>query len=311
VSRKYCLLPQGYSEACQLDCKRNHRHLSQREVERLKDKEIKFLDFHPITKLPRFIELFEEQRSDFVDPGIVQGTQKTHVTEAIMRNAAGAFRIKARKSHWADAGTMETAARNKVAAYGAEGRELSRIIAHDRNVELRNFAWTDEGIVASFKEDRFEKNSIVEDIAWLPEGNSLRVGLKPRTPGALDAALGYWRFINMSLSSIGSERRTEMQEHPKRGPFRSEEPTQWTMRVMAKSVLREQAAALKRLDVAWREIVAHFCAGPFSDVMNSLPASELPSQIVRETLRAYLEIPSERWSAIGVGGTKNERHSTS
>jgi hypothetical protein len=307
MSRRFCRLPQGFSERCALDCTRGHRHMSMKEVERLINKEIKQVDFHPITKLPRYIELVEEERSDFVDPGIVQRTQKTHISETVMRNAAGAHQIKAGRSRWLGAASRESAARNKVAAYGADEREFSRIVVlYGRMVELRNFAWTDAGISAGFREDRFDGDKVVANSAWMPKGTLLRVALKSRIPEAKEAAEGYWRFFNMSLASIMPERPAEKQENPLTGPFRSEKLVPWTVRVMAKSIFREQEAALKRLDCAWPEIVARFQAGPYSKEISSMPASELPSAIARETLRAYLQIPSERWSdveSVREGGT--------
>jgi hypothetical protein len=299
MSRIYCRLPQGFSERHALDCEQ-HRHLSLKEVEQLINKEIKQLDFHPIKRQPRYIDLAEEERSDFVDPSIVQKTQANHIPQDVMRNAAGAFQIKAGRSRWLGAGSQESAARNRVAAYGAEAREFSRIVVvFERMVELKNFSWSDEGLTYGFREDKFDADKVVTDSAWMPKGTLLRVALKSRTPEAKEAAEGYWGFFNMPLSSIMIERHPETEANPLTGPFMSEQLVPSTMRVMAKSVFREQTAALERLDRAWPEIVARFYGGPYSDELNSLRAGELPSHVVRETLRAYLNIPSDHWVEIG------------
>jgi hypothetical protein len=257
MSRKYCLFAPLFPEAAEFDCKR-HRHLSAREVE--------------------------------------QGIDKTfrYFAEGVMRNAAGAYRLRNRKGSWTDAGSKEAAARDKVAAYGADRREFSRIVADDRLIELRNFAWNEDEITADFR-----RRAARESMPTL-KGERLRVALKARTPDAMEAALGYWKFINLPLLSIIPDRNAENASHPTKGPFRADAPADFTVaRVVNKVDLRAQAAALAKIDQTWPEIVTGFHAGPHSDEMNSTPPSELPSSIFREVLRAYLDIPSGTWAEIG------------
>lgn len=252
MSRRFCRLPQGFSESCALDCERRHSHMNTREVREAVDAgDVIFFDLHPITLLPRYIE-----RS--------HGVQKTHISAAVIQNAAGAHRGKSGKYHWAGAGVKESAAREKVLAYGADNREFSSLIGHDRLVELHNFKWTDGGIEAGFPADGTK----------LPTRNLVRVRLRSRTPDGLEVAISYWRFLTMRSK---------------------------TMRALAKSVFRKQAAALERLDRAWPEIVADFFAGPHSADLKALRASELPSLLLMEILRAYLQAaPTDRWLDVGL-----------
>jgi hypothetical protein len=304
MSRKFCLFAQFFSKASEFDCERGHRHLSAKEVEQGIGKEFKYWDLHPVKQTARYIELFEHERP--VDPDTVQGTQKTHISENVMRNASGAYLLKGGDSHWSDAGARESAARNKVAAYGADNREFSRIVAHDRLVELKNFAWDDGGLTAGFREDKSRgvdklgKKVTLQESGWRPKGRPLRVGLKPRTADVLSAALGLWRFIEVRLTSTVTDRPADQSPAPKRGPFRPETPIGYKVhvRIPRKTFFAEHTAALKELDNAWPAILAGYYAGPHSEEMNSLPASQLPSQILTETLRAYLEIDSDRWQEI-------------
>jgi hypothetical protein len=293
MSRKYCLFAPLFPEAAEFDCKR-HRHLSAKEVEQGIDKTFRYFDLSPRTHLPRYVELLEHERSDYVDPAIVQNTQRTHIAEGVMRNAAGAYRLRNRKGSWTDAGSKEAAARDKVAAYGADRREFSRIVADDRLIELRNFAWNENEITADFR-----SHAARESIPAL-KGERLRVALKARTPDTMEAALGYWKFINLPLLSIIPDRDAKSASHPMKGPFRADAPADFTAsRVVNKVDLRAQAAALAKIDQTWPEIVTGFHAGPHSDEMNSTPASELPSSIFRDVLRAFLNIPSVTWVEIG------------
>lgn len=293
MSRKYCLFAPLFPEAAEFDCKR-HRHLNAEEVKQGIDKTFRYFDLNPRTHLPRYVELLEHERSDYVDPAIVQNTQRTHIAECVMRNAAGAYRLRNRKASWTDAGSKEAAARDKVAAYGADRREFSRIIADDRLIELGNFAWNEDEITADFR------SRAAREIMKTPKGERLRVSLKARTPDAMEAALGYWKFINLPSLSIVADQNAKHEPHPVKGPFRADAPMDCSVsHVITKIDLRAQAAALAKIDQTWPQIVAGFHAGPHSDEMNSTPASELPSSLFREVLRAYLNIPSVTWVEIG------------
>jgi hypothetical protein len=293
MSRKYCLFAPLFPEADEFNCKR-HRHLSAKEVAQGIDKTFRYLDLSPRTHLPRYVELLEHERSDYVDPAIVQNTQRTHIAEGVMRNAAGAYRLGNSKGSWIDAGSKEAAARDKVAAYGADRREFSRIIADDRLIELRNFVWNEDGIAADFR------NHPARESMSTFKGERIRVALKARTPDAMEAASEYWKFINLPLLSIVPDRNAKNAPHPLKGAFRADAPVDYTVsRVVTKVDLRAQAAALAKIDQTWPEIVAGFHAGPHSDEMTSTPASELPSSLFREVLRAYLNIASNTWVEIG------------
>jgi hypothetical protein len=293
MSRKYCLFAPLFPEAAEFDCKR-HRHLSAKEVEQGIDKTFRYFDLSPRTHLPRYVELLEHERSDNVDPAIVQNTQRTHIAEDVMRNAAGAFRLRNRKGSWTDAGSKEAAARDKVAAYGADRREFSRIVADERLIELRNFAWNENEVTADFR-SRAARGSMST-----PRGGRLRVALKARTPNAMEAALGYWKFFNLPLLSIVPDGNAKDASYPLKGAFPADARAAHAVNhVVTKIDLRAQAAALAKIDQTWSQIVAGFQAGPHSDEINSTPASELPSSLFREVLRAYLNIPSGTWVEIG------------
>jgi hypothetical protein len=293
MSRKYCLFAPLFPEAAEFDCKR-HRHLNAKEVEQGIDKSFRYFDLSPRTHLPRYVELLEHERSDYVDPGIVQSTQRTHIAEGVMRNAAGAYRLRNRKGSWTDAGSKEAAARDKVAAYGADRREFSRIVADGRMIELINFAWNEDEITADFR-SRAARDSMPR-----LKGERLRVALKARTPDAMEAALGYWKFINLSPLTIIPDRNATNASHPMKGPFHADTPVGYTVsHVVTKLDLRAQAAALAKIDQTWPQIVAGFHAGPHSEAMNSTPPSELPSSLFREVLRAYVSISSNTWVEIG------------
>jgi hypothetical protein len=313
VSRKFCLLPQFYSERDQFDCKK-HSHLNAREVESLDRKSIRYLDLNPRTHKPRYIELPEQERADFVDPSIVQSTQKTHLAAGVIRTAAGAIHVKAARVRWRGAGKHESHARNSVAAHGAERREFARVVAHERLVELRNFAWTEDEVHAGFKEDKFDpidsagNERVIPDEDWMPKGALLRVALKARTPEALEIATAMWRFMNafkvVAAAAPGSNKLAAPPQTPKhlrRGPFQpgnSEPQTPWAIRPLRKDHFRQQEIALDELDRVWPAIVAEYQAGPHSEDLNVLRPSELPSSLLTETLRAYLLIPSDRWSEV-------------
>jgi hypothetical protein len=293
MSRKYCLFEPLFPEAAEFDCKR-HRHLNAKEVAQGIDKTFRYFDLSPRTHLPRYVELLEHERSDYVDPAIVQNTQRTHIAEGVMRNAAGAYRLRNRKSSWTNAGSKEAAARDKVAAYGADRREFSRIVAGDRLIELRNFVWNEGGIAADFR-----SRAARESMPRL-KGELLRVALKARTPDAMEAALGYWKFINLSPITIIPDANAKNAPHPKKGPFHADTPVGYTVsHVVTKVDLRAQAAALAKIDHTWPEIVVGFHAGPHSDEITSTLPSELASSLFREVLRAYLNIPSNTWVEIG------------
>jgi hypothetical protein len=252
------------------------------------DGDIKFLDLDPQSYWPRYI---------FTDRGY--NTQRTHLTASLIRSASGAYRSKETtrdgRSHWLEAGRTEAAAQDKIADY-------YRVWM----VELKNFAWDDQGMTAGFKGDKFSSNRnvngrLVEDHEWMPKGTVLRVALKPRTPHISQTALALWRFIEARVISIEApEGYGEKSEETARGPFRPTNSGGFKVRVRVprKTFFSEQREALKQLDLAWPHIVAEFLAGPYSDDLNSTRPSELPSLILTETLRAYLEIESENWKKI-------------
>ena len=61
------------------------------------------------------------------------------------------------------------------------------------------------------------------------------------------------------------------------------------MRALAKSRMREWLDLLRRLDAVWPEIVLGFSAGPFSEQLMQIPASQLPSTILHLVLEAFLQ----------------------
>jgi hypothetical protein len=279
MSRKFCLFAPDFPEACLLDCTR-HRHLSPKEVAEGEGKYFYYMDLHPVSHKPRYVEFLEHERSDYVDPQIVQTTQRTHISENVIRNAAGAFwRPNGARAHWTGAGRLEVAARNKVEAYGS------------RTVEFRGFWWDESGI--------YNTQIISGRKAEDPKRKAIRVILKGRTPAALDAALSYWQVANIRTISFYS-RSSGTETPPTRGPFAADEPMRsLEIRVLNKARRSEHGALLRALDRVWSNIVAGFNAGPHSEAMNSTPGSELPSAIFRETLRAYLNIPSDSWTDTG------------
>jgi hypothetical protein len=288
VSKKFCVLPIGFSENCALDCKRRHRHMTLKEVKIAEaDGDIKFLDLDPQSNWARYI---------FTDRG--HNTQRTHLTASVIRNASGAYSSNETsrdgRSHWLEAGRAETAAQDKIADY-------YRVWM----VELKNFAWDDQGMTAGFKSDRFNSNHdasgrLIEGHDWLPKGTPLRIALKPRTPHIEQIALSLWRFIEVRAISIEPPEDYGESAEPSRGPFRRTNSGGFKMRgrVPRKTFFSEQREALRQLELAWPQIVAEFFAGPYSDDLNSTRPGELPSMILTETLRAYLEIDSDRWKEI-------------
>jgi hypothetical protein len=87
MARRFCLLPQGYSEAVAQDCK-SHRHLNAREVTQLKDAgDIERIDEHPVTQLTRYI---------------ARAFHPVHVPgAAIAQRAAGVWKEHAGEVRWA------------------------------------------------------------------------------------------------------------------------------------------------------------------------------------------------------------------
>jgi hypothetical protein len=160
VSKKFCLLPQGFSEACAADCERRHRHLSLREVKELEGSgDIELLDVHPIRKTARYVLRVHE-------------TQKVHIPASVIQAAAGAY-----KQHRGET----KRARLKVAQYGRETREFSNLVS----VVLPGLTWSDEGLIGFYKSDG----------GTPPEGDPVCVRFKPAVPEARSAAAAYWRIL--------------------------------------------------------------------------------------------------------------------
>jgi hypothetical protein len=88
MARRFCLLPQGYSEVVARDCKSSHRHLNAKEVAQLKDAgDIERIDEHPITQLTRYV---------------TRAFHPVHVPgAAILQRAAGEWKDHAGEVRWA------------------------------------------------------------------------------------------------------------------------------------------------------------------------------------------------------------------
>lgn len=154
VSKRYCLLPQGFSEACAADCERRHKHLRSWEVdEKLAGGEIELLDVHPIRKTARYVER-------------VHDTQKVDISANVIRAAVGAYKTHRGESKWA---------RRKVSEFGKENREFSKLFS----VILPGVLWTDDGMTCNAKN---------------PVGTPVCVVFKPIVPGAREAAVEYWKI---------------------------------------------------------------------------------------------------------------------
>jgi len=168
VSRRFCRLPQGFSQAIAQDCERRHKHMSSREVRELQQSgEIEFFDLHPITLLPRFVDR-------------VHGTQRTHLPAPIIQRGSGTH------------GSYEQAwAQEKIEDHGAEMRAFSRLYSETRWVALSRVIWNPEGIFVNC------------DPA--PKGSVVLVGLKPPTPEARYAASEYWRISGVWQKRIAAD----------------------------------------------------------------------------------------------------------
>lgn len=232
MSRRICVLPQGFSEACAADCDNGHPHKSAREIIDLEAKgEVEFHDLHPVRKTARYVQR-------------VHNTQRNHISAAIIERAAGAYEIYQEEVGWA---------RRKVDSHGkSDLSTFNSLVAQYRRVELPRIVWSDDGIQGNFSSDG----------AAAPRGKTVAVNLKPRTPETIEAASSVWRFMTMR---------------------------QATIRALAKSRMREWKESLKRLDGLWTQIVAEFSAGPFSEQLRDIPASQLPSVILYRVLEAFLQ----------------------
>lgn len=166
MSKRYCLLPRGFSEACLADCERRHRHLSSKEAdELLASGKIEFLDVHPTRKTARYIE----------QPPLYD-TQKVDISANVIRAAAGAYRTHSCESK---------AARRKVSALGKENREFARLLEpapdQSRTVELPGVKWTDEGLMCN---------------AARPIGSPVSIVFRhPPLPEARAAVADYFKFF--------------------------------------------------------------------------------------------------------------------
>jgi hypothetical protein len=177
VSRKFCLLPQGFSEACAIDCEHRHKHLSLREIHQLEGNgDIELLDVHPLTKKARYVE------RDFR-----KYSKSTQIGKTVIPVAAGAY-----KNHHGEI----KAAKNKIESHGKENREFLRIVATERELILTELKWNDEGLVGNCKSDGGGKDEEGALSGFESQtGNPVKVILPARTPECLDAALGYRPFM--------------------------------------------------------------------------------------------------------------------
>lgn len=169
MSKRYCLLPQGFSEACAADCEHRHHHLSSREADDLLAAgEIELHDVHPIRKTARYIER-------------VHDTQKVDISANVIRAAAGAYKTHRGESRWA---------RRKVSEYGRENREFSRLSNpppdNSRSVILPGVCWTDEGLACNFAPPIGGKVSIIFH--------------HPPSPQTRKAVADYWKFFQRDAS---------------------------------------------------------------------------------------------------------------
>jgi len=233
LSKKFCLLRQGFSEAEAVNCERRHRHISLREVRELEDYgSIEFLDLHPISKRARYIELDAKRFPGF-----------TQIGRSTIAAAAGAYKIHR--------GEIK-AAQTRIEEYGKENREF--LGSGPREIVLPGLKWNDQGIVGHFASDGGP--------AWFEAqiGHPVKVILRPRIPEAKETAL-HWRRCTSPPKLLRAE---------------------------IKKYLRDRKAALARVDYYWPEICEEILAGPYSEGLNSLRASELPSMIFDKILTAYL-----------------------
>src|ERR1700675_833213 len=171
MSRHFCILPRGFSEACANDCERRHRHENLAGIEKLEaDGKIEFLDLHPVTKTARYI---------ICKP--LHDTQRTHIPKSVIEAAAGAYKHHRGESRLG---------RRKVAAYGKENREFVRLISSDRVVTLPQVRWNDDGIT-----------TYVGGSAKM-EGQPVKVVFHLRSPEAMDAATAYWGLMTKRFSAM-------------------------------------------------------------------------------------------------------------
>ena len=233
LSRKFCLLPQGFSNAIANDCERKHRHLNLREVKKLEGYgEIEYFDLHPVTKNARYI------RRDFKTYSAVS----TQISKNVIMAAAGAYKI-----HPDEIRT----ARIKVKEHGKENREF--LGCGPREIVLPGLKWNDQGMLGHFDSDG---SSVWFDAQ---PGYPVKVILRPRINEVAETATQYRQYETL----------------PK------------LVRPEIKRYLRERKAALNRLDRYWPEICEEILAGPYSEELNSLHGSELPSMLFDKILNAY------------------------
>lgn len=231
MSRRICLLPQGFSEACAANCESGHKHKSVEEIRELEDAlEVEFFDLHPVRKTARYVQR-------------VHKTQRNHIPASMIERAAGAYKVHHGEVSWA---------RRKVSRHGKSDVDaFNSLVAQSRRVELPRIVWNDEGMQGNFASD-----------GPAPQGNPVSVTFRPRTPEAIEASTAVWRLMTMRQS---------------------------TMRALAKSRMREWLDLLRRLDAVWPEIVLGFSAGPFSEQLMQIPASQWPSTILHLVLEAFLQ----------------------
>jgi hypothetical protein len=168
MPRRFCRLPQGFSEAIASDCKNRHQHLNRREVFELeKSGDIEFFDHHPITLLPRYVDR-------------VHKTQRTHLSAPIIQRAAGV--ADPRERAWAS---------EKVEGYGADKRAFQRLYSGTKYIALPRVVWNSEGIFVNCDPP--------------PKGSLITVGLKPPTPDARHAASEYWRIQFLWRDKVSSD----------------------------------------------------------------------------------------------------------
>jgi hypothetical protein len=185
----------------------------------------------------------------------VHSTQKVHIPSSMMEAAAGAYRRHR--------GEMKRA-RLLVSAYAKENSEFGRLIADVRWVTLARLFWNKEGLVGDFDCDDSMALGTPVRVAFVP--------IRFISPETRAVAADYWSLLRRDSET----------------PFLRVETDRLVFRSMEKFEIQRRRRALKQLDSVWSEIVAEFSAGPFSQVLNETPASELPSTVLEKTLREFL-----------------------
>jgi hypothetical protein len=172
MARRFCLLPQGYSEAVAQDCKSSHRHLNAKEVTLLKDAgDIERIDEHPVTQFTRYV---------------VRAYHSVHVPgAAITQRAAGAWKEHAGEVGWAK-GKIE-----------ANGHVRSWIVLDRLFYDGDGLRWSAKplmglpNIEVLFFAINFQSRKALEEYAnWMRPGLVTEIASKPRPLAQMER----WRW---------------------------------------------------------------------------------------------------------------------